>query len=99
MKLLDSLKDVNHKKICGNSEIEIKNISINSGDINEGDLFIAIKGFKFDGHDYIKEAVSRGASSLIVQREANIPPDVSQVIVDNTREVLPILCRNFYKDQ
>ncbi len=98
MKLQDLLKGVNYKEIYGNSEIELKNISINSRNVKEGGLFVAVKGFKFDGHDFIKEAVSSGASLLIVQKKANIPSAITQVIVDDTRKALPVLSRNFYKD-
>jgi UDP-N-acetylmuramoyl-L-alanyl-D-glutamate--2,6-diaminopimelate ligase len=98
MKLKHLLKDVSHKKIYGIDEIEFKNISVDSRNIRNGDLFVAIRGFKSDGHDFAGEAVSSGASSLIVQKKVNVPPSVTQVIVDDTRKALPVLCRNFYKD-
>jgi len=98
MKLKHLLKNVSHKKIYGNEEIEFKNISVDSRNIKSGDLFIAIRGFKSDGHDFAEKAVSSGASSLIVQKKINVPSSVTQVIVDDTRKVLPVLCRNFYGD-
>ena len=47
------------------SGIAIKNISIDSRTINPKDLFIALKGNNFDGHDFIRAAISRGASCVI----------------------------------
>ena len=40
----------------------------NSKDINKGDTFIALKGTKYDGHDYVLEAISNGAEQVIVER-------------------------------
>jgi UDP-N-acetylmuramoyl-tripeptide--D-alanyl-D-alanine ligase len=41
-------------------------VAINSKDVNPGDLFVAIKGPKFDGHDFVKDAFSAGASAAVV---------------------------------
>jgi len=45
-------------------------ISINSKTLQKGDVFCALKGEKVDGHFFILEALSRGASGLIINREA-----------------------------
>ncbi|MEA2016337.1 MAG: UDP-N-acetylmuramoyl-L-alanyl-D-glutamate--2,6-diaminopimelate ligase [Actinomycetota bacterium] len=98
MKLKELLKGVDYKKIYGSPGVEFKNISINSKDVNKESLFVAVRGFKLDGHDFIKDAVDRGASLLIVQEKADVSEDITQVIVNNTRKVLPVLCKNFYRD-
>ena len=41
--------------------IKIKNISLDSRNIKKGDLFISIKGYKYDCHDYIDKAILKGA--------------------------------------
>ena len=64
-----------------NSDMEFNGISINSRNIKKGNLFIAIKGKNFDGHDYIGNAFKNGASSLITERKFK---DVPQIIVKNT---------------
>jgi UDP-N-acetylmuramoyl-tripeptide--D-alanyl-D-alanine ligase len=48
--------------------MEIKGISIDSRTIREGELFVALKGPRFDGHDYVAEAMKRGASGAMVER-------------------------------
>jgi UDP-N-acetylmuramoyl-L-alanyl-D-glutamate--2,6-diaminopimelate ligase len=97
--ILDKLlKGIDYKKIYGNTDIEIKNLSINSKNKFKDNLFVAVDGFKHDGHDYIKEAASNGAVVSIVQKKVSAPMSVAQVIVNSTREVLPILCRNFYEN-
>ncbi len=48
--------------------MEIKGVSIDSRNINEGDLFVALKGDRYDGHDYVPEAIKKGAWGALVDR-------------------------------
>ena len=58
-------------EILGRVErMEIKGVSIDSRTIKEGELFVAIKGDRFDGHDFVPEAIKRGAWGAIVERSA-----------------------------
>ena len=98
MRLEDLLKDLNYKKIYGSTDIWIKNLSINSKNVLPNSLFIAIEGFKRDGHNFTGEAIKNGAVAMLVQKKIEIPPDITQIVVSSTREALPILCRNFYQD-
>ena len=64
-----------------NSDSQFDGISIDSRTIESGNLFIAIKGYNFDGHNYINNAISKGASAIISERKIdNIP----QLVVKNT---------------
>ena len=47
--------------------IEITNISNNSKTIKPGGLFVAIKGYDFDGNEYIKEAIQNGAVVIVME--------------------------------
>ncbi len=53
MKLIELLKDIKYSKMSGSSDTEISGISIDSRKIKKGDIFVAIKGFKLDGHNFI----------------------------------------------
>jgi len=48
--------------------MEIKGISIDSRNIKEGELFVAIKGDRFDGHDFVPDAIKKGAWGALVER-------------------------------
>jgi UDP-N-acetylmuramoyl-tripeptide--D-alanyl-D-alanine ligase len=54
----------------GLDKMEIKGVSIDSRSIKEGELFVAIKGDRFDGHDFIPDAMRRGAWGALVERTA-----------------------------
>ena len=97
MKLIKLLKDIKFKKIYGSVDIEVKNISINSKNKIPGSIFVAIVGFKHNGHDFISEAIDMSAVAVLVQKKVNISSTVTQVIVDDCRKSIPILCRNFFQ--
>ena len=52
-----------------NHDIKIKQIEIDSRKITPGDVFIAIKGNNFDGHDFIDQAINNGAVCCIVSNK------------------------------
>ena len=56
----------------------IRQLSLDSRSIKPGDLFIAMKGDRFDGHDYVATALSRGAVGAIVHDSYVIPPAVGK---------------------
>ena len=55
-------------------------ICFDSRSVSIGDLFVAVKGPKFDGHNFVAEALERGASAAIVSR---IPVDGEQTVNEN----------------
>lgn len=63
-----------------------------SRDVSEGDLFVALVGDRFDGHDYLQSAVAAGAAGLVVSRDAiSDAPDVPTYRVSDTLEALGAL--------
>jgi UDP-N-acetylmuramoyl-L-alanyl-D-glutamate--2,6-diaminopimelate ligase/murE/murF fusion protein len=79
---------------AGNLELEIGSIHYRAQDVEPGGLFVAISGLAADGHDYIDEALNRGAAAVIaekpVQKEAQI------ITVANSRKALAMLAARFY---
>lgn len=98
MKLVNLIRGLEIEEILGSTDLEIKGISINSKSVAEGYLFVAIVGFKHDGHNFVSEAIKKGAISIVVQEKMKLPPGITQIIVKNSREALPLLCRNFFGD-
>ena len=79
---------------CG-SDVERKAIKINSKECSEGDLFVCTMGVTADRHDFIDDAISHGASAVLVSREVG-DKSVPVVKVDDTNKELPYLCQRFY---
>ena len=62
-------------------------VSIDSRAIAQGQLFIALTGPRFDGHDYLNEVAAKGAVAALVERE--VPESaLPQLVVKDTREAL-----------
>ena len=66
--------------------IDVSEFSIDTRSIKKGEVYIAIEGQNFDGHDYIEDAEIKGASSLIVSRE--ISSSLPFIIVHNTLDFM-----------
>ena len=58
MKLIDLVKDVDYELVQGDLNYEIKDIVYDSRKANKDTVFVAMKGFRVDGHDYISNANS-----------------------------------------
>ena len=70
-----------------NKIIGISGISIDDRTIKPGDLFIAFKGNKFDGHDFVKSAISKGAGGIIVS-DLKLAKKYNGLLVNDTNKAL-----------
>ncbi len=93
--LIENLTD---KVIIGDTNIDINKIEYNSQKIEQNDIFVAIKGYKEDGNDYIKEAVEKGAVCIVTEDElnANELPNITIVRVQNSRIALSLIASKYY---
>jgi UDP-N-acetylmuramoyl-tripeptide--D-alanyl-D-alanine ligase len=66
--LKELIHAVNGKFIIGDLNILVKGISIDSRTIKNGEVYFAIQGNRYDGHDFISEAIEKGASSIVCSR-------------------------------
>jgi len=88
MKKLSELYDID-------SDVEIKRININSKEVVPGDLFVCTKGVTADRHDFIPEAIEKGAVAVVVSKDVG-DIGVPIVKVEDTNKELPYLCQRFY---
>lgn len=101
MKLNEMLVGLEGLKVKGDLELEIKGIESNSKEIKKGYLFVAIKGFDTDGHQYIGNAIEKGAFAVMVEEGCDlkslaIPEGITIIMAKSTREALAICSSNFY---
>ncbi len=64
--LKDLIKATQGKFIFGDPNLPIVSVSTDSRKISKGDIFFALKGKKYDGHQFVKEAIEKGASGVVV---------------------------------
>ena len=101
MELKKILVGLEGLKAKGNLDLDITGLESNSKNIKEGYMFIAIKGYSVDGHDYINNAIEAGAKVVMVQegcdlKKIKLPADVTIIMAKDTREALAICSCNFY---
>ncbi|QII70734.1 UDP-N-acetylmuramoyl-L-alanyl-D-glutamate--2,6-diaminopimelate ligase [Apibacter sp. B3706] len=96
-KLSDLLYKVSIEKLIGNVGSSIKNISFDSRKIESGYIFFAIKGYDLDGHKYIPQAITQGATVVVCEE---LPEELSDYVtyvqVKNSSIALGIVASNFY---
>lgn len=99
MKLSDLIKDIDADIICGSTDIDIKNLTIDSRKAAEGTLFVCIYGIHTDGHKYIPSAFDSGCRAVICERDVDDLPDgITALRVDNSRRALAAVAKVFYGD-
>lgn len=74
---------------------EIIGISNNHQKVEKGHLFICIKGYSFDGHEFAKEAVNNGAVAIVAERPLQL--DVPVILVKDSKKAMAILADAFYQ--
>ena len=103
MKIKDLLIGLSGLKARGNLETDIKKVVCNSNDVEEGDLFVAIKGFENDGHNFINAAIKKGATAILIEegcdlKSFKVKENTVVIMAKDTREALAIVSCNFYKN-
>lgn len=87
--LRDVLPD---SRIVGGTEIRATSCCSDSRQCRPGDVFVALTGARYDGHDFVDEAVRAGASAIVSERL--LPVRVPVCIVDDTRQAYGRICQS-----
>lgn len=101
MELKKLLTGIENFKTKGDVDIDIKKVECNSKKIVPDSLFIAIRGYDFDGHEYVAEAIENGATAVMLDMSADfkkikIPSGVTVIITDDTRKALARVSCNYF---
>jgi UDP-N-acetylmuramoyl-L-alanyl-D-glutamate--2,6-diaminopimelate ligase len=102
MQLSQLLASLAQKDVWGNLEVEISGLASDSRQVKPGDLFVAIKGLNADGHDFIPQALERGAVAVVVQdaryaqHATRNTQHASCILVPNSRQALAYLAAAFH---
>jgi UDP-N-acetylmuramoyl-tripeptide--D-alanyl-D-alanine ligase len=75
----------------GDGHLCLRGVATDSRAVRPGELFVAVRGERHDGHDYVADAAAKGAAAAVVSRE--VPEAIPQVLVRDTLEALRVLGR------
>ena len=95
------LKDILYKvalqQVQGSTEVEINAVCFDSRKVEKGTLFVAIRGTQSDGHDYIAQAIEKGATAIVCEDWVqNIDQSIPIIQVDDSAAALGRIASNFY---
>src|SRR5690554_2761387 len=77
---------------------DITGVSTDTRTIQQGDLFVALKGENFDGHDYLEQAAQKGASAILIDNlNKTLPKGVHTIVTGNTLTALQDLAAWYLK--
>jgi len=93
--LQDLIRGLDGVKVTGETEIDIQSIEYDSRQVKPNSLFVAIKGFKSDGYDFVKMAKGNGAVAVMGERES-CPEIINHVQVRNVRQAMADVSARFY---
>jgi len=83
----------------GSMDIEITGVEHDSRKVLKDNMFIAIEGFTVDGHDFIDQALEKGANCIVVEKDVEIDRDgVTLLKVKDTIQALAEFSSRFYKE-
>src|ERR1700731_261525 len=83
------------RQLTGSLDRNVESIAYDSRRVQRNGLFVALRGEKTDGHQFIDQAIERGASVIVTEREET-HPRVTGLVVENTRTALADLAATFY---
>ena len=99
MKLQEICQEIEYTCLGGSMDVEITDIIYDSRKIEKGTVFVCMVGAVTDGHSYIPDAILKGASAIVVEREeeaAQIPEHITVIKVPSARKGLALMSAAFF---
>src|SRR5258708_5535074 len=97
MVLRDILYKVKIRSVAGRTDIQVKDVQIDSRLVKIGSLFIAVKGAAVDGHQFIKKAIEGGAIVIVCEKMPSKKKEaVVYVQVENSAAAAGHIAHNFF---
>ena len=96
MKLSKLLEKLNYKILKGDQDIEITELVFDSRKAVPGCVFLCISGTMNDAHEFIPDAIARGAAAIIVEKDVFVREDVTIVYVPSARKALAYMSAAYF---
>jgi len=94
----DLIKELDYERFYGKSNPTLTGITHDSRNVQAGDLFVAVEGRSFDGHNYVKNAVEAGAATVIGEKSYDSVESIAvpYIKVNDSRQALSWISHEFY---
>ena len=96
MKLKDLVQDISYQILQGSVDREITELVYDSRKLTKDCVFVCIRGTKRDSHDFVEEAVEKGAAAIVAEREISVPDGVTLLVTADTRVALANLAAAYF---
>ena len=104
MEMTQLLNSVHAIQVTGEVQRrDVADIVYDSRKVQKNSVFVAIKGYKTDGHKFLQDAINKGAVAVVVEDDNAIPDDlithsqIAKILVNDCRKALAELSKGFYK--
>jgi len=94
--LIEVIRQEINKEVVTNYDLEVTGIEQDSRKVRPGNIFVAIKGFNVDGHNFIKDVLPKNPALIVAQEHRPELENESYLLVKDSRRVLSLLARAFY---
>jgi len=98
MKLEKLLESITVERVKGSVDADIQGIAYDSRQVKPGWLFVAVRGHKMDGAQYVTEALSNGAVAVVSENDLDLGANVTHLQVTRARRVLAEIANVYYGD-
>ena len=96
MRLDTLLERLEYKVVQGSAETEVTTLINDSRKVENGSVFVCISGAVSDGHKYAAEVAEKGAAALVVEKDVEVPADVTVIKVEDTRYALALMSAAYF---
>lgn len=86
MKIKEIIDKINCSTVNIDEKTEIDNVTCDSREANEKSLFFCIKGFKTDGHKFIKDVLEKGCKSFCISEDIQFEDGINVIKTDDPRK-------------
>lgn len=96
--LKDIIYGISINAVVGSTDKIVTSLTLDSRKAHDGCIFFAIRGSKFDGHDFITSVISQGCKIIVSEIEMEVPSNVTLIITSNSHKAVGIVASNFFDE-
>jgi UDP-N-acetylmuramoyl-L-alanyl-D-glutamate--2,6-diaminopimelate ligase len=96
MKIQQLLQDIDFEVINGSVDTEVTTLVYDSRKVEKGSVFVCIRGSVRDAHDFIPDVIEKGAAAVIVEKNVEVPENVTCIKVENSRYALACMSAAYF---